>query len=291
MRFQSAPGVRSWVPRIRTGVQNGTPFAPSAPSRGQTGSGPEPLPRGTKLAERGCMHILLGTIVGAGFAAIVVIGLALFRGEAPALRLVLLAALGGGIAGAITTATLGAGSAATAGIGRQVVAFSGGGAGGGTAERVAENLSAERELGDGLATAAGIGGSVGFVSLGASKAIQAGSARYFPRGSSDAPESLFERLLTTKTSGTGHGIRRALQQEEDPPQATRSPLSERRERRGRGTRRRHWRNLRRRIGSLERRHGRIRHKRVASAPSALGPPPQAASLGVAQALASTQPKP
>ncbi|MBL4848649.1 MAG: hypothetical protein JKY65_24265 [Planctomycetes bacterium] len=192
------------------------------------------------------MHILLGTIVGATFAVLTVVAFTVIRGKTPVLRNVLLAALGGAIAGAVTTATLGAGGMATAGIGREVIAFAIGGGSGGVGERVAENALEGQDLTEGVATAAGLGAAVGVLSLGAAKGIQAGGARLLPkRWTTGPPKSFLSKILAAKTTGTGstwlsgarvpgtgRGFRKALENERpadsslDPREAGDLPAGE-----------------------------------------------------------------
>lgn len=151
------------------------------------------------------MHILLGTLVGAGFAALTVVAFAMARGKTPVLQHVLLAALGGAVAGAVTTATLGAGGTTAAGLGHEVVAFAIGGGSGGVAERLGENVMEDRDLGDGVVTSAALGAAVGLVSLGAAKGLQTGLSRYTPKAwqSTGPPTTLLRKLLAAKTTGTG----------------------------------------------------------------------------------------
>lgn len=151
------------------------------------------------------MHILLGTIVGAAFAAGTVVLFALARGKSPVMKHVILAAVGGAVAGAVTTATLGAGGTAAAGLGHEVVAFAVGGGSGGAAEQLAENVMEGRDLADGLAVSAAFGAGVGVVSLGAAKGFQAGVARFVPKRwqSTGPPKTLLQKLMAAKTTGTG----------------------------------------------------------------------------------------
>jgi len=189
-------------------------------------------PPGTQSAQPPLVHILLGTIVGASFAALTVVLFAVARGKTPVAKHVLLAALGGAVAGAVTTATLGAGGTAAAGVGHEVVAFAVGGGSGGAAERLAENAMEGRELGEGLATSAAFGAGVGVLSLGAAKGFQAGATRFIPKRwqSTGPPKTLLKKLLAAKTTGTGgswlrgarapgtgRGIRRIFEGEEDLP--------------------------------------------------------------------------
>jgi hypothetical protein len=180
------------------------------------------------------MHILLGTVVGASFAALTVVLFAVARGKTPVAKHVLLAALGGAIAGAVTTATLGAGGTAAAGVGHEVMAFAIGGGSGGAAEQLAENAIEGRALGEGLATSAAFGAGVGVISLGAAKGFQAGATRFVPKSwqSTGPPKTLLRKLLAAKTTGTGgswlrgarapgtgRGVRRAFEGEGEPTPA------------------------------------------------------------------------
>ncbi len=164
-----------------------------------------------------------------------VVVFAVARGKTPVAKHVLLAALGGAVAGAVTTATLGAGGTAAAGIGHEVVAFAVGGGSGGAAERLAENALDGRELGEGLASSAAFGAGVGVLSLGAAKGFQAGAARFIPKGwrSTGPPKTLLQKLLAAKTTGTGgswlrgarapgtgRGIRRVVEGEDTPSAST-----------------------------------------------------------------------
>lgn len=176
------------------------------------------------------MHILLGTIVGASFAAATVVLFAVARGKTPVAKHVLLAALGGAVAGAVTTATLGAGGTAAAGIGHEVVAFAVGGGSGGAVERLAENAIDGQALGEGVASSAAFGAGVGVLSLGAAKGFQAGAARFVPKRwqSTGPPKTFLQKLMAAKTTGTGgswlrgarapgtgRGVRRAIDGEEE----------------------------------------------------------------------------
>lgn len=110
------------------------------------------------------MHVLVGALVGALVSALIVAGVALWRGRRPALKDLLLAAGAGAVGGAITAATLGLGAgAASATLGRQVAAFSAGGAVAGGLERTGHNAVEGRPLGEGVATSTAIGAAGGAI--------------------------------------------------------------------------------------------------------------------------------
>ncbi len=126
------------------------------------------------------MHVLVGALVGALVSALIVAGVALWRGRRPTLKDLLLAAGAGAVGGAITAATLGLGAgAATATLGRQVAAFSAGGAVAGGLERTGHNAVEGRPLGDGVATSTAVGAAGGVIPVvgrGVSKAWSSASA-------------------------------------------------------------------------------------------------------------------
>lgn len=175
------------------------------------------------------MHILFGAVVGALFAVAMTVGMSLVMGKKPNWKHVALAALGGAVAGAVASATLGAGSFAAAGIGRQVVGFGLGGAAGGASEQVGENVFDGRPLHEGVGRATVIGGATGVVSLGATHAGSALTSKVLPRvlpgvaarlsaGVDDVAAvtpSLLRRVMAASTPGTGGGFRRGLDAEFD----------------------------------------------------------------------------
>ena len=154
------------------------------------------------------MHVLFGALAGAGFALLAVAAIGLATGKGLSLKSLALAALGGAVAGAITTATLGASSTVGVGVVRQVVSFAAGGAAGGAVERVADNAIEDRPLHDGVVEATAVGGAVGVGSLGASSALRHVGARVFPALSRGAPTSTLGKLLGAATPGTGGGLLR-----------------------------------------------------------------------------------
>lgn len=192
------------------------------------------------------MHILFGAVVGALFAVAMTAGIALIQGKKPNWKHVALAALGGAVAGAVASATLGAGSFAAAGLGRQVVGFGLGGAAGGATEQVGENAFEGRPLHENLGTATLVGGATGVVSLGATHAGSALTSRVLPRvlpgltarvtsgvdGVAKVTPSLLRRAMAAPTPGTGAGVRRGLDDYfEGLRDDVRERLRERRERR------------------------------------------------------------
>lgn len=132
------------------------------------------------VAPLAAMHVLVGAVVGALVSALIVAGVALWRGRRPALKDLLLAAAAGAVGGAVTAATLGLGAgAATATLGRQVAAFSAGGAVAGGLERTGHNAVEGRALGEGVATSTAIGAAGGVIPVvgrGVSKAWSSASA-------------------------------------------------------------------------------------------------------------------
>ncbi len=112
------------------------------------------------------MHILIGGLVGGAFALVTVAAAAVIMGRRPTLKNAGLAILGGVVAGAITSATLGASSLVGVTATRQVVAFAAGGAAGGAAEQLADNALSARPLQQGVARASGTGAATGLISLG-----------------------------------------------------------------------------------------------------------------------------
>jgi len=150
------------------------------------------------------MHVLLAALAGGAFAVLAVSAFALVQGQRPTLKNLLLAGLGGAIAGAVTAATLGA-SAAAGGVGltRQAVSFAAGGAAGGATERVADNYVEGRDLDEGVLKSTALGAGVGLASLGATKAVRAVGVRAFPKAFTGTPTSWFGRLASSYTPGTG----------------------------------------------------------------------------------------
>lgn len=192
------------------------------------------------------MHILFGAVVGAVFAVVMTAGIALLQGKKPNWKHVALAALGGAVAGAVASATLGAGSFAAAGLGRQVVGFGLGGAAGGATEQVGENAFEGRPLHENVGTATVVGAATGVASLGATHAGTAITSRVLPRvlpnltarvtsgvnGVAEATPTLLRRVMAAPTPGTGSGIRRGLDDYfEGLRDDVRERLRERRERR------------------------------------------------------------
>lgn len=112
------------------------------------------------------------------------------------------------MAGAITTATLGASSTVGIGLGRQAVSFAVGGAAGGAAERVADNALEDRDLDDGVLEATAVGGAVGLTSLGTSKVLRHVGTRVFPNLGRGTPTSAVGKLFGASTPGTGGGMLR-----------------------------------------------------------------------------------
>lgn len=167
------------------------------------------------------MHLLLGAVVGAVFAAVLTAGMSLLSGRRPSWKQVGLAALGGAVAGFVGAATLGVGGMATATLGRQVVAFAAGGAAGGAAEQVAENAATRRPLHEGVVTATAVGAGAGVATLGMSRGASAVLTRVAPRlapglarpvaleTDASAAVSLPVRIITAPTPGTGRGWVRA----------------------------------------------------------------------------------
>lgn len=169
------------------------------------------------------MHLLIGALAGALFAAGLTLAMSLLSGRKPDWKHVGLAALGGAVAGFVGAATLGAGGMATATLGRQAVAFGLGGAAGGASEQVADNAIEGRPLERGVARATVVGGAAGVVTLGASRATTAAIGRVAPRlaarvAPGTTPDlskpslpSLPVRLITAPTPGTGRGWVRSWQ--------------------------------------------------------------------------------
>jgi hypothetical protein len=150
------------------------------------------------------MHILFGALAGAAFAMVSVTAFVLIAGKTPTWKAVLLAGLGGAIAGAVTTATLGAGGVASASLGREAVSFALGGASGGGVERAVENVVEGRPIQKGVVKSVGFGAGVGMVSLGAGKALRHVTGKVFPSWTDpDAPSSFLSRLFGSSTPGTG----------------------------------------------------------------------------------------
>jgi len=160
------------------------------------------------------MHILIGALVGAAFALALVAGAALLTRKKPTLTQVLLAGLGGAVAGAVCSATLGASGLLGATTARQVVAFGVGGASGGSAEQVADNLVEGRDVGEGVLRSAGVGAATGVVSLGTLRGTRHVLTRVAPAlVSTNGGGNLATRLLTAPVPGTGTGLLRALEEE------------------------------------------------------------------------------
>lgn len=171
------------------------------------------------------MHILIGAIVGATFAVVLVAGAALITGKKPTLKNLALAALGGAVAGAVTSATLGAGGVVGAGAVKQVVAFSAGGAAGGVSERVADNGLEDRALHDGVVKSAGVGAAAGLISLGTMRGTRHVIGKVSPRllMSPGGNMNFGMRLLTAPVPGTGAGLVRLHEERKkrnkSPPEA------------------------------------------------------------------------
>lgn len=166
------------------------------------------------------MHVLIGALVGAAFAVVVTVGMSLLAGKKPRWKHVALAALGGAVAGAVASATLGAGGLAATTLGRQAVGFGLGGAAGGASERVAENALEGRPLHQGVGRATVVGGASGVVSLGVTRAGGAALSRVLPRSTSPAAtsgisRSLVREVMTAPTPGTGAGFLRGLDARRD----------------------------------------------------------------------------
>lgn len=188
------------------------------------------------------MHILIGALAGGTFAALAVVAMAVVRRKPVNMEHVLLAALGGAVAGAVTTATLGASTVAGATLARQAGAFALGGAAGGGAERAAENVVNDRPIHEGVATSSAVGAGVGLVSLGGGKAFESVGKRVLPSlFAGGAPKSALGKFVGSarpstgsglirsgvirstligasagRAPGTGAGVRRALERDEEP---------------------------------------------------------------------------
>jgi hypothetical protein len=117
------------------------------------------------------MHVLIAAVLGGLISGVLAaaITVVLYR-RRPRLDDVLLAVLGGVVAGGIMAGTfgLGAGAATTVASRSLTLATSGaaGGAGGAGAERVARNAVEGRPLTDGVGTSIAIGGALGAIPLG-----------------------------------------------------------------------------------------------------------------------------
>jgi hypothetical protein len=167
------------------------------------------------------MHVLIGALVGAGFAVLLTVGMSLLAGRRPSWKHVALAALGGAVAGAVASATLGAGGLAGTTLARQAVGFGLGGAAGGAGEQVAENALDGRPLGEGVARSTLVGGGAGLVSLGVTRAGGAVVSRVLPPAPASASpalgtsRSLLRTVMTAPTPGSGAGVRRGLEAREE----------------------------------------------------------------------------
>ncbi len=127
------------------------------------------------------MHVLIGALFGAVFAVGATAVVAVVAGKRPTAEQLLLAALGGAVAGGFAAATLGAGGAAAAGIGRQVVGFAGGGAAGGTTEQAGRNVLEGRPVHENLDRAAALGAINGSAALGVTRGTVAVGRQVFSR--------------------------------------------------------------------------------------------------------------
>lgn len=119
------------------------------------------------------MHVLLGALIGAVMSVGATAVVAVVAGKRPTAEQLILAALGGAVAGGFAAMTLGAGGAAAAGVGRQVVAFAGGGAAGGTTEQAGRNVLHGRPLQQDLDRAAALGAVNGTVAMGLTRSTVA----------------------------------------------------------------------------------------------------------------------
>ena len=164
------------------------------------------------------MHLLIGALAGALFAAVVTVGFSLIQGRKPDWKQVGLAALGGAVAGFVGAATLGVGGLAAATTTRGAVSFALGGAAGGASERVAENAIDGRALHEGVGSATAVGAVAGLATFGVSKGFERivpavvskvpALARFTP-GEAPANPSFVRRLWDAPTPGTGGGWVRA----------------------------------------------------------------------------------
>ncbi len=164
------------------------------------------------------MHLLIGALAGALFAAVVTVGFSLLQGRKPDWKQVGLAALGGAVAGFVGAATLGVGGLAAATTTRGAMSFALGGAAGGASERVAENAIEGRALHEGVGSATAVGAVAGLATFGVSKGFERivpavvakvpALARFTP-GEAPASPSFIRRLWDAPTPGTGGGWVRA----------------------------------------------------------------------------------
>ncbi len=176
------------------------------------------------------MHILLGALVGGTLSLMTVAVVALVTGSRPGWKAVALAVLGGAVAGAVTSATLGASSIVGVGTARQVVAFAAGGAAGGAAEQVTDNAIEGRPLQQGVVRATAAGAGTGLASLGAMRVTRYALGRLSPivseraarlvsrfRGAPRSEPTLVGRILSAPAPGTGGSFVRALDEPEPKP--------------------------------------------------------------------------
>ena len=127
------------------------------------------------------IHIFIGAGIGAFLGAASVIILAKATGKPINWKSVAANALGGAVGGAITAATLGAGSVASVGVARTVGGFAAGGFGGGVALKTSDNAMEGRPLTEGVLETAVDCTITSVVAGGAGKALtplaRAGGAR------------------------------------------------------------------------------------------------------------------
>ncbi|HBP22523.1 MAG TPA: hypothetical protein DEA08_32680 [Planctomycetes bacterium] len=156
------------------------------------------------------MHILIGALAGGTFAALAVVAMAVVTRKPVKMEHVLLAALGGAVAGAVTTATLGASTVAGATLARQAGAFALGGAAGGGVEQAADNVMNERPLHEGVVTSTAVGAGVGLVSLGGGKAFESVGKRVLPSVfAAGAPKTAVGEFIGSARPSTGSGLIRS----------------------------------------------------------------------------------
>ncbi len=119
------------------------------------------------------IHVLIGAASGALLAAASSVIISKVMGEPVTWKSVLASAAGGLVAGAVTTATFGAGAPAAVSVARGATAFALGGASGGATGQLTENALEGRPLGEEVLETAAWRGATGLVTFGIGRFVLA----------------------------------------------------------------------------------------------------------------------
>lgn len=155
------------------------------------------------------MHVLFGALIGAVMTVGATVVVAMATGKRPTAEQLVMAALGGAVAGGFAAATLGAGGGAAVGMGRQVVAYAGGGASGSVTEQAGNNLLDGRPVREGLDRAAAFGAVNGTIGLGVTRATVAVGRQVVSR-------ARLPRMAASITPNLGNVVTRAYERSARP---------------------------------------------------------------------------